>query len=133
MRKVLILGGGFGGVYTAQYLKKMAHRSKIPLEISLVSETNYFVFHPMLAEIVGGSIDLLDTVNPLSQLLPKVTLHIRKIESINRQNQSVTLSPKYSHQPLVLPYDELVIALGNVTDFREQQSIRAHALPFKSL
>src|SRR6516164_5595335 len=55
-RRVIIVGGGFGGVTLAQYLEK-----KVPagIEIVIISSENHFVFTPMLAEVVGRSISPL--------------------------------------------------------------------------
>ncbi|MEE8466658.1 MAG: hypothetical protein V3S68_09290, partial [Dehalococcoidia bacterium] len=49
--RVVILGGGYGGIYTALRLQKAARRGQIHL--SLVSQENYFLAHPMLAEVVS--------------------------------------------------------------------------------
>jgi NADH dehydrogenase len=130
--RILILGGGFGGVYTAMHLQRLiGHNSKI--EIALVNRENYFVFQPMLAEVVSGNIGLLDTVSPISRLIPNCRLYIREIESVDLQSQTVTLAPGSRPQPLVLPWDHLVLAAGTVTDFRGMTGLQQHAMPFKTL
>ena len=130
-KKIVILGGGFGGVYTAIYLEKMLKKSDF--EIILVNKENYFVYQPMLAEVVGGSLGLIDTVSSLKKLLPKTTLFMREILSIDLENKQVILAPEFSRTNLELEYDHLVFALGNVTDFRGIPGIHEHALPFKNL
>ncbi len=57
-KRIVILGGGFAGVYTAMHLEK-ALRRRDDLEILLINKENYFVFQPMLAEVVSGSIGML--------------------------------------------------------------------------
>jgi NADH dehydrogenase len=133
VKKVVILGGGFGGAYTAMHLEKYLKKANEPFEIAIVNRENYFVFQPMLAEVVGGSLGILDTINPLRKLLPKTQLYVRDIDSIDIDNQKVILAPKYSHTPLELPYDHLVLGLGTVTDFRGMSGLHEHALPFKNL
>jgi len=133
VKRVVILGGGFGGAYTAMHLEKHLKHIKEDIEIALVNRENYFVFQPMLAEVVGGSLGILDTINPLRKLLPKTKLYIREIDSIDIEGQKIILAPKYSHTPLELPYDHLVIGLGTVTDFRGMSGLHEHALPFKNL
>ena len=54
-KRVCILGGGFAGVYTAQYLER-ALKGRDDFEIVLINKENYFVFQPMLAEVVSGAI-----------------------------------------------------------------------------
>lgn len=133
VKRVVILGGGFGGAYTAMHLEKYLKKTTEPFEIALVNRENYFVFQPMLAEVVGGSLGLLDTINPLRKLLPKTKLYVREVDSIDIESQKVILAPKYSHTPFELPYDHLVLGLGTVTDFRGMSGLHEHALPFKNL
>ena len=63
---MVILGGGYGGIYTALDLQKAARRGRIHL--SLISEENYFLAHPMLAEVVSGSIEPPHIVNPIRRI-----------------------------------------------------------------
>ncbi|MCB1107116.1 MAG: FAD-dependent oxidoreductase [Chlamydiia bacterium] len=133
VKRIVILGGGFGGAYTAMYLQKFLKKTKEPFEIAIVNKDNYFVFQPMLAEVVGGSLGLLDTINPLRKLLPKTKLYVREIDSIDIENKKVILAPKFSHSSYHLPFDHLVISLGTVTDFRGMSGLHEHALPFKNL
>ncbi|MCI5052681.1 MAG: FAD-dependent oxidoreductase [Simkaniaceae bacterium] len=131
-KKIVVLGGGFGGIYVAMHLQKML--KKIPdYEIVLVNRDNYFVYQPMLADVIGGSVDVLDTVSAIRPLLPKTNLFVREIEAINLEKRMITLAPQFSHTPYCLEYDKLVIAMGNVTDFRGMTGIHEHALPFKNL
>lgn len=131
-KRVVILGGGFGGVYAAMHLESLMGR-KGDYEITLVNGENYFVFQPMLPEVVSGNLGPSHVVSPLRRLLPKTRLYIRQIESIDVRNKTVTLSPGFRPRPLVLAYDHLVLALGNVTDFRGLAGLHEHAFPFKNL
>ena len=80
--RVVILGGGFAGVYTALALEK-ALRGRDDFEVVLISKENYFVFQPMLPEVISGSIGLTDVVSPIRRLLPRTVLHVREVESID--------------------------------------------------
>ena len=131
-KRIVILGAGFGGVYTAQSLEKMLGR-KDDFQVVLVNKENYFVFQPMLPEVVSGSIGLLDTVSPLRRMLPRTDIHVREVESIDLKNRTVTTSPGFRPHAHVIEYDHLVLAVGNVTDFRGLRGLPEHALPFKNL
>lgn len=131
-KRVVILGGGFAGVYTAMHLERLL-RAREDVEVALVNRENYFVFQPMLPEIISGSIGILDTVSPLRRLLPRTSLYVRDVEAIDLANKTVTLSHGFRPRPQTLHYDHLVIALGNVTDFRGMPGLHEHALPFKNL
>src|ERR1043166_6695455 len=93
-KRIVILGGGFAGVYTAQYLEKALGHGE-DFEITLVNKENYFVFQPMLPEVISGSIGLLDTVSPLRRLLLRTSLHVRDIEAIDLKNKTVMTSPGF--------------------------------------
>lgn len=131
-KRILILGGGFAGVYTAMYLDKLLGADP-NIEIALVSRENYFVFQPMLAEVISGNISILDTVSPIHRLVPRCRLYIREIQSIDLSNHHVTLCPGFWPQSHVVAFDHLVLALGTVTDFRGITGLHQHALPFKNL
>jgi NADH dehydrogenase len=131
-KRIVILGGGFAGVYTALHLEKALKR-RDDFEILLINKENYFVFQPMLAEVVSGSVGMLDTVSPIRRMLPRTDLHVRDIESIDISNQTITTTPGFRQQPNAIHYDHLVIALGNVTDFRGLRGLPEHAIPFKNL
>src|SRR5215813_2461458 len=120
--RIVVLGGGFGGVYTALRLEKLLgpELDRGDVELSLVSRENYTVFQPMLPEVISGSIGLVDTITPIRRLCPRTNLYTRTIECIDLDRRRVTAAAGLGSPPLVLPYDHLVIALGNVTSFAGQ-------------
>lgn len=131
-QRVVILGGGFAGVYTAMYLEKALRKSN-DVEILLINKENYFVFQPMLAEVVSGSIGILDAVSPIRRMLSKTQLHVREVEAIDTDSQTIRTAPGFNLHPRLISYDHLVLALGNVTDFRGLRGLPEHAIPFKNL
>ena len=133
--RILILGGGFGGVHTAITLERLLRRElrEGRVEIGLVNRENYTVFQPMLPEVISGSIGLLDTITPIRRLCPGTNLYTRSIECIDLARRRVTAAAGFGSQQRFLPYDHLVIALGNVTSFAGQPGLAEHALPFKYL
>jgi NADH dehydrogenase len=130
--RVVVLGGGFGGVYTALALERLA-AGGAPVEVSLVNRENYFVFQPMLAEVVSGDVGILDTLSPLRQLLPRTRVFVREIEGVDLERRVVTLAAGLTRRRHELAFDHLVVALGNVTDFRGVPGLPEHALPFRTL
>lgn len=132
MKRIVILGGGFGGVYAALELEKRL-KGRTDVELVLVSRENYFVFQPMLPEVISGTINLFDVVTPLRGLLKRTQLHVREVQQIDTVARTVTCSPGFHPHPHVIAYDELVVALGNVTDFRGMSGLPEHAFPFKNL
>lgn len=64
--RILILGGGFAGVYTARYLEKLLRAEEA--SITLINRENYWVYQPMLPEVIPGSIGLTSVVSPIRRL-----------------------------------------------------------------
>ncbi len=131
-KRIIILGGGFAGANTAMQLERRL-RKRDDVEIVLVSKENYVVFQPMLPEVISGNIGILDTVTPIRRLAPRTQLYIREVEEVDVKNQLVTLTPGFQSKSTVLQYDQLIVALGNVTDFRKMPGLHDHAFPFKNL
>jgi len=133
--RILVLGGGFGGVNAVQRLEQRLRRELDAGEvrIGLVSRDNYMVFQPMLPEVISGSIGLVDTITPIRRLCPRTDLYTRTIERIDLARQRVITAAGLGAQELGLEYDHLVIALGNVTSLAGQPGLAEHALPFKYL
>src|SRR5581483_5883467 len=130
-KEILILGGGFAGVYTARALEKLLRPGEA--NITLVNRENYWVYQPMLSEVISGSIGVANVVSPIRRLCPRTNLVTREIEAIDLANRTVTVSPGFRPRHLELRYDYLVIALGNVTNFYGMPGMFENAFPFKTL
>jgi NADH:ubiquinone reductase (H+-translocating) len=130
--RVVILGGGFAGIYTAMALEKSLATAE-DFDIVLVNKENYFVFQPMLPEVISGAIGLLDVVSPIRRMLPRTDLHVRDVEQVDLEKKVVVTSPGFRPHPHVIPFDHLVLAMGSVTDFRGLRGLPEHAFPFKNL
>jgi len=133
-KRVLILGGGFGGVYVAVHLGKLLSRKELEeIEITLVSRENYIVFQPLLPEVVSGSVELNHVIAPIRRTAPKAHLFTRDVEAIDPVRRVVTLSPGFRPATTSIQYDHLVIALGTRLDHSKIPGMREHAHPFKYL
>jgi NADH dehydrogenase len=134
-KRILILGGGFGGIYTALTLERLLRRDLRlgTVEIALVNRENYIVFQPMLPEVISGSIGLVDTISPIRRLCPNTNLYTRPIEKIDIQRKYILTAAGLGTRPCKIEYDHLVIALGNVSNLADLPGLAEHALPFKYL
>jgi NADH:ubiquinone reductase (H+-translocating) len=133
--RILILGGGFGGVYTAMALEWLLRHDlrRGAVEIALINRENYMVFQPMLPEVISGSIGLVDTITSIRRLCPNTNLYTRQIEEVDLQHRRVIAAAGLGTRPCEIKYDHLVIALGNVTSPADLPGLAEHALPFKYL
>jgi NADH dehydrogenase len=129
-KKVLVIGGGFGGVFAAKALEKQG-RGK--LDVELVNATNYFVFQPLLPEVAASSIHSADAVVPLRQLLRRLQVRQAEVLGIDFNEKQVIVVQGARRIPVNLHYDELVIALGTSVDLNRFPGLPEHALTMKDL
>ena len=129
--RIVILGGGFGGVYAAlELMRAKPHR---PLQVTLVNRENFFLFTPMLHEVAASDLDLTHIVNPLRTLLKGVNLFHGEVESIDLEAKRVTVSHGGDHHHHDLPYDHLILGFGSVTNFFGLPGLAERAVTMKSL
>jgi NADH:ubiquinone reductase (H+-translocating) len=131
-KRIVILGGGFGGVYAAIQLEKLLARQSA-VEVCLVSRDNFFLFTPMLHEIAASDLEITNIVNPLRKLLHKVEVLVGDVNEIDLPNKRVLISHGYRNDSQQVDYDHLVIALGSITNFYNLPGFTELALAMKSL
>ena len=131
-KQIVILGGGFGGVYAAMYLEKLL-TPQSAVEICLVSHDNFFLFTPMLHEIAASDLEITNIVNPLRKLLRKVEVLVGDVNQIDLPNKKVLISRGYRNDSKQIDYDHLVIALGSITNFYDIPGLAGLAVAMKSL
>jgi NADH dehydrogenase len=129
---VLILGGGFGGMYAALEFERALVRGA-DLDVTLVNRDNFFLFTPMLHEVAASDLDITNIVSPVRKLLRRVAFFHGDIESIDLANKRVGLSHGHEEHCHSLPYDHLVLALGSTTNFFNLPGLADRALTMKSL
>lgn len=111
---IVILGAGFGGTYTAMRLQKMMKKDP-GLRVTLVSRDNYFLMTPLLFEAGSGILEPRHAVNPLRPLFYKVQFVEAEVTNVDFENKRVATQLSNGEE-YDLPFDQLVIALGGVTN-----------------
>ena len=120
--RVVILGGGFGGLFTAFDLGS-AH------EVTLVSDADHFLFTPMLYEYLSGEVEAWHIAPAYKELLDEsVNLICDEVMAVDVANKTVKLK---AHEQL--QYDVLVLAFGGVTNFAGVPGAADYAIPFRKL
>ncbi len=128
--RVLILGGGFGGLYAALEFEK---RRDPDLEVTLISQDNFFLFTPMLHEIAASDLDATDVVNPIRKMLRYVRFFAGDVQEIDLKRQRVVVAHGFDLHTHALEYDHLVFGLGSVTNFYNIPGLAERALTMRSL
>jgi NADH dehydrogenase len=131
-KRVVILGGGFGGLYTALEMERTIARDP-DVEVTLVNHDNFFLFTPMLHEVAASDLDMTHIVNPIRKLLKRVQFFQGDVEHVDIEHQSIDVSHGSDHHHHRLEYDHLVIGVGNITNYYNLPGLGDHALTMKSL
>jgi NADH dehydrogenase len=128
--RIVILGGGFGGLYTALRLNQLPWESAHKPLITLVDQSDRFLFSPLLYEWISGEVKTWEIAPPFAELLAGTDIQFlqQKIIGIDLDGKKVELA---DHNPL--SYDKLVIALGGQTAPSRIPGVQDYALPFKTL
>jgi NADH:ubiquinone reductase (H+-translocating) len=127
--RILILGGGFGGVYTARHLERLCKR-RPDVEIVLLSRDNFLVMTPLLFEVCSGTLDLRHCSFPIRAFLRTTRFGEATVQGIDLERRVVHVTA--GGQDDELAYDHLVLALGAMTN-RTMIPGSEHAFTFKTL
>jgi NADH dehydrogenase len=132
VRRIVILGGGFGGTYAALRLDKtLAKRPDV--EVVLIGRENYLLFTPMLHEVAAGDLYPGDIVNPLRKMLRRVHFIAGEVVQIDLRERLVRFEVGAFRQDRELTYDYLVLALGSETNYFGMRDVETHAVTMKTL
>ena len=133
--RIVVLGGGFGGVYSALHLERELGREirRGEVEVTLVSRDNFFLFTPMLHEVAASDLDITHIVSPLRTLLRHTEMFVGDVQSIDLPRKRVVVSHGRDLHAHELPYDHLVVALGSITNFYGLPGLEQRALTMKTL
>ncbi len=128
--RIVVLGGGFGGVATARHLERLFH-GRAAADVTLVSRENFFVLTPLLFEACSGRLELRHCAQPIRAVLGRARFVEATVESVDVEGQVVRAVPDEGGC-YDLPYDHLVVALGASTN---DQLIpgSANAFTFKTM
>jgi NADH:ubiquinone reductase (H+-translocating) len=127
--RILILGGGFGGVSTARHLEKLCRR-RPDVEIALVSRDNFLVMTPLLFEVCSGTLDARHCCFPIRAFLRTTRFVEATVQGIDLERRVVHVAA--GGRGGELAYDHLVLALGGMTN-RGMIPGSEHAFTFKTL
>lgn len=122
---VVILGGGFAGVYCAkQAVKRLRRTGKT---VALIASENHMVFQPMLPEVVGGSLSPRHVVNPIRLICPDAEVLKGTVFSVDLPAKRLTLTGGHYTPSAHVTFEHLVLALGADVDLSRIPGMSEHA------
>ncbi len=128
MKKIVILGAGFGGIGVLTHLHKLFHQSK-EVEITIVNKTNYFLFTPLLHEVATGNIDQYDIVLPIRHLSNCCLSNLWQATVAKIDLQTKTVYTTLGE----LEYDYLVLGMGAEPNYFNVSGAQEHTYTLKTL
>jgi NADH dehydrogenase len=131
-KRILILGGGFAGAYAALHLEKRT-AGETDVEITLVARENFVLFTPMLHEVAGCYVAPTDIVQPLRKMLRRTHVLVGDVDTIDLSGKRVHVARGDLACGYDLTYEQLVIALGSVTNFFRTPGLEEYCFTMKTL
>jgi NADH dehydrogenase len=128
--RVVVIGGGFGGVHCARQLERLMPADQG--DIVMVNPENYMLFTPLLPEAASGTIQPRNVGVPLRKVLKRTKVVLGHANEVDLENKTVTVQPPEGW-PRVLPWDRLVLAPGSTTRRFPIPGLDQHAYGFKTL
>ncbi|MBG1239823.1 NAD(P)/FAD-dependent oxidoreductase [Nostoc sp. NZL] len=128
--RICILGGGFGGLYTALRLSQLPWESTQKPEIVLVDQSDRFLFSPLLYELLTGELQTWEIAPPFEELLQGTGVRFYQgvVSGIDIDQKLVNI-----HEGPEIPYDRLVLALGGETPLDLVPGATSYAYPFRTI
>lgn len=128
--RICILGGGFGGLYTALRLSQLPWESTQKPEIVLVDQSDRFLFSPLLYELLTGELQTWEIAPPFEELLQGTGVRFYQgvVSGIDIEQQQVNIQDGPE-----IPYDRLVLALGGETPLDLVPGATSYAYPFRTI
>ena len=114
---IVILGAGFGGLYTARRLEALLKRRRSPqANVVLIDRHNYFLMTPLLFEAGSGVLEPRHAVSPIRTILRRVRFLQANVAGVDLDRRTVRAVPVGGGDAREIPYDHLVLALGGTSD-----------------
>ena len=130
-QRVVILGAGFAGMNVARTLERHARRGEVT--VTIVNRDNSLLFAPMLPEASSGNVEPRHIAPSLRSMLRRSVFEMGDVTDVDFVRRAVTLRRPRSDEATVLPFDQLVIAVGAENSTHGVPGAEAHTFPLKSL
>ncbi|WP_345661680.1 NAD(P)/FAD-dependent oxidoreductase [Streptomyces venetus] len=137
--RILVVGGGYVGMYTALRLQRRLKREleRDEAEITVVTPDPYMTYQPFLPEAAAGAISPRHVVVPLRRVLDRCRIVIGEATAVDHAKRTATVATLATEEEgtggQLLPYDELVLAPGSVSRTLPIPGLADHGIGFKTL
>jgi len=127
--RIVIVGGGFVGLFTARHIQARTRRQA---EVLFITPRNFMTYQPFLAEAASGNVEPRHVVVPLRPVLPDVEVLNARATRVSYGGHSLTVQPAEG-PPYDVTYDHLVLAVGAVTRMPGIPGLEEYGIGFKTI
>ncbi|MEU0408208.1 NAD(P)/FAD-dependent oxidoreductase [Streptomyces griseorubiginosus] len=137
--RILVVGGGYVGMYTALRLQRKLKREldRAEVEITIVTPDPYMTYQPFLPEAAAGSISPRHVVVPLRRVLDRCRVLVGEVTAIDHAKRTASVTTLATEEEHTggeqLPYDELVLAPGSIARTLPIPGLADHGIGFKTV
>lgn len=129
--EILVVGGSFAALHAAMTIQRLTGAYS-HVKISLLHDSSNFVLNSLLPEVIGGSVQPGNVVNPIRRIIPRVNVIVARLESIDEKNREVK-ARRPNGERIVLPYTEIVLAPTVKPNTASIPGMLSHAIPIDSV
>lgn len=129
--RIVILGGTVGGIHAAMKIERLIGQFS-HVEVTLISDQPNVLFYPLLPEVIGGTMQPGNAVNPIRRILQRTQVILADVQGVDTQNRQVLIHTT-DDRNRIIPYDELILAQFLVPNLNRYPGLMAHASPINSV
>lgn len=129
--RIVILGGTVGGIHAAMKIERLIGQFS-NIEVILVSDQPNVLFYPLLPEVIGGTMQPGNAVNPIRRILQHTQVLLAEVRSLDTKTREVVIQTG-DEQLRTLQYDELVLAQFLMPNLNRYPGLMAHSSPINAV
>lgn len=128
---IVILGGTVAAIHAAMKIERLIGQYS-NVKLTLIHDQPNVLFYPLLPEVIGGTMQPGNAVNPIRRVVPQTRVILGEAREINSRDKFVRVTG-IDEKSLEIPYDELILALFLVPNLNRYPGLMAHAIPINSV
>lgn len=128
---IVIVGGTVAAIHAAMKIEKLVGQFT-NVKLTLIHDQPNMLFHPLLPEVIGGTMQPGNAVNPIRRVLPQTRVILGELLHIDSEGKRVDIR-RSDDKPMTLPYDELILASFPQPNFIGISGLMAHSSPINSV
>lgn len=129
--EILVVGGSFAALHAAMEVERLIG-TYTHVKVTLLHDNSNFVLNPLLPEVIGGSVQPSNVVNPIRRVISQVNVVVARLDAIDEDKREVH-ARRPSGERITLPYTELVLAPTAKPNTASIPGLLSHALPIDSV